>query len=85
MFPIVVICVGWILWPGLKVIRPQEALVLTLFGKYIGSLKGDGFYCVNPFCSMVNPAAETKLNQSGDVKPNAAKIISDRGGWKRKI
>jgi len=54
--------------PGLKVLKPQEALVLTLFGKYIGTLKGEGFYWVNPFCSAVNPAAGTVLNQSGDVK-----------------
>jgi len=56
-----------ILYPGLKVLRPQEALVLTLFGKYIGTLKGEGFYWVNPFCEAVNPAAKTNLNQSGDV------------------
>ena len=38
-----------------------------MFGKYIGTLKGEGFYFVNPFCTSVNPAAKTKLNQSGDV------------------
>lgn len=59
---------GWILWCGLKVLRPQEALVLTLFGKYIGTLKDEGFYFVNPFCSAVNPAAGTNLKQSGDVQ-----------------
>ena len=58
---------GWILWCGLRVLKPQEALVLTLFGKYVGTLKGEGFYFVNPFCSAVNPAAKTKLKQSGDV------------------
>ena len=58
---------GWILLLGLKVIRPQEALVLTLFGKYVGTLKGEGFYHVNPFCVSVNPAANTRLSQSGDV------------------
>ena len=47
--------------------KPQEALVLTLFGKYYGTLKNDGFYWVNPFCTSFNPAAKTKLNQSGDV------------------
>ena len=62
----------WLLWPGLKVLRPQEALVLTLFGKYIGTIKEPGFYFVNPFCSAVNPAAKTKLNQSGDVKNGSA-------------
>ena len=59
--------VGWIPFCGLKVLKPQEALVLTLFGKYVGTLKEDGFYFVNPFCTAVNPAAKTKLNQSGDV------------------
>ena len=63
----VVICLAWIPLAGLKVLRPQEALVLTLFGKYIGTLKGEGFYAVNPFCIAINPAAKTKLNQSGDV------------------
>ncbi len=59
--------VGWIPFLGLKVLKPQEALVLTLFGKYVGTLKGEGFYFVNPFCTAVNPAAKTRLSQSGDV------------------
>ena len=62
------LCVGWIPFLGLKVIRPNEALVLTLFGRYVGTLKHEGFFYVNPFCTAVNPAAGTKLNQSGDVK-----------------
>ena len=65
---LVVLCVGWIPLCGLRVLKPQEALVLTLFGKYIGTIKGDGFYAVNPFCVSVNPAARTRLSQSGDVK-----------------
>ncbi|MBR6351731.1 MAG: SPFH domain-containing protein, partial [Firmicutes bacterium] len=60
--------VGWIPFLGLKVIGPQEALVLTLFGNYYGSIKEQGFYWVNPFCVSVNPAAKTKLSQSGDVE-----------------
>ncbi len=64
---ILVLALGWIPLCGLKVLKPQEALVLTLFGKYIGTLKGEGFYFVNPFCTSVNPAAKTKLNQSADV------------------
>ena len=30
---VVYLSIGWIVWPGLKVLKPQEALVLTLFGK----------------------------------------------------
>ncbi len=67
---------GWLPALGLKVLRPQEALVLTLFGKYVGTLKEPGFYYVNPFCVAVNPAASTRLNQSGDVDGSAAKSLS---------
>lgn len=66
---------GWILLLGLKVLKPQEALVLTLFGKYVGTLKSEGFYFVNPFCVAVNPAAKTKLGQSGDVDGGAGKPL----------
>lgn len=76
---IIYAALGWIPFCGLKVLKPQEAAVLTLFGKYIGSLKGDGFYFVNPFCVMVNPAAETKLNQSGDVNPRGGKLFQISG------
>lgn len=71
----VVLCFGWLLLPGLKVLKPQEALVLTLFGKYTGTLKGEGFYWVNPFCTAVNPAAQTKLKQSGDVDNGAKPLV----------
>ena len=64
------LCIGWIPFLGLRVLKPHECLVLTLFGKYIGTLKGEGFYFVNPFVSAVNPAAKTTLRQSGDVANN---------------
>jgi regulator of protease activity HflC (stomatin/prohibitin superfamily) len=69
------LCVGWIPYLGLKILKPQEALVLTLFGKYVGTIKGSGFYFVNPFCSSVNPAAKTKLNQSGDVGSSVGSAV----------
>ena len=68
--------VGWVPFCGLKVLKPQEALVLTLFGRYIGTLKEDGFYFVNPFCVAVNPAARTRLNQSGDVDAGNSQLLS---------
>ena len=74
---IIVLSIGWIPLIGLKILKPQEALVLTLFGKYIGTIKGEGFYFVNPFCSAVNPAATTKLNQSGDVKTGKTTLSLD--------
>lgn len=69
------------LFGGLKVVKPQEAIVLTLFGEYTGSIKEPGFYFVNPFSVAVNPAAKTKLGQSGDVdRQNTPVTISTTGG-----
>ncbi|HCS73701.1 MAG TPA: hypothetical protein DIW17_07490 [Clostridiales bacterium] len=61
------VLIGFIPFLGLKIIKPQEALVLTLFGEYTGTLKKPGFYFVNPFSTAVNPASQTRLGQSGDV------------------
>ncbi len=86
LFPLMVVCIvylclGWLTLPGLKVLGPQEALVLTLFGNYVGTLKGEGFYFVNPFCVAVNPAAKTQLNQSGDVdNGKGSKVLAALGG-----
>ena len=82
--PLIVIAVlwmllGWIFCLGLKVLKPQEAFVLTLFGKYVGTLREPGFFFVNPFCTSVNPAAKTKLSQSGDVGTPAPSIINVSG------
>lgn len=35
--------------PGLVIVNPNESKVLTLFGKYTGTVKKDGFFWVNPF------------------------------------
>ena len=80
MMPLMIIGIlwmslGWLLFVGLRVLKPQEALVLTLFGKYIGTIREAGFYFVNPFCTSVNPAAKTKLSQSGDVNTAENKQI----------
>ena len=77
---IAVLTLGWIPLLGLKVLKPQEALVLTLFGKYIGTLKENGFYYVNPFCVGVNPAAKTKLSQSGDVSEPGSGLLAVASG-----
>lgn len=69
------LCFGWAMLLGFKVIGPHEALVLTLFGKYIGTLKKEGFYFVNPFCQTLNPAAQTRLGQSLDVDNSTSGLL----------
>ena len=63
----------WLLFAGIKVLRPNEALVLTLFGKYVGTLKGAGIFFVNPFCTAVNPAAESAIEKATEEANEALK------------
>lgn len=77
---VIILAIGWIPFLGLRVLKPQEAMVLTLFGKYVGTIKGDGFYFVNPFCMSFNPASKTKLNQSGDVNTVGTPVIAANNG-----
>ncbi|WP_220092579.1 SPFH domain-containing protein [Aerococcus mictus] len=80
LLAIAYLALAWLILFGLKVLSPQESLVLTLFGRYIGTLKGEGFYFVNPFCQAINPAAGTYLGQSGDVRKAEKKSAKDQNG-----
>jgi len=42
-----------ILWIGIKIIKPNEARVMTLFGRYVGTLRNDGIYYMNPLATAV--------------------------------
>lgn len=56
---------------GLKAVRPNEALVLTLFGNYYGTITHAGFFFVNPFCVCINPTYE-RARTTASEKVNAA-------------
>lgn len=78
-------CVGSpILFMGLKVIKPNEAVVLTLFGKYYGTLREAGFYFVNPFVTGVRPGESNQpsslasaLAASGRSAKDGAAVAND--------
>ena len=65
---IYLVIIGPIMFAGLKILKPNEARVLTLFGKYYGTLKGDGFFFVNPFAVSVNPAASTTTATTASIE-----------------
>jgi len=62
-----------ILFCGLKIVNPNEALVLTLFGKYHGTIKKSGFYFVNPFCTGFNPTAMSMMEELGEATDKSSK------------
>ena len=67
---IVYIIAGWIPLTGLKLLRPNEAYVLTLFGNYYGTLKGPGYFYVHPFASAINPVKEEQTGAVAEVSGN---------------
>lgn len=55
-----------LLSPGFIINNPNEAKVLTFFGKYIGTAKGNGFLWVNPF-SVKRSVTLRMRNLNGNV------------------
>lgn len=82
---IIWLIIGFIPFFGLKVLKPNEALVFTLFGEYTGTLRGPGFFYAHPFSVAVNPAAKTKLGQSGDVQINPQSVSISSDGTKVEV
>lgn len=67
----------WIVVPiamaGLKTVKPNEARVLTLFGKYYGTIKESGFFYVNPFCITFSPAYEAAKAEAAKNAESSSK------------
>lgn len=54
---IVLFLIFCILPAGFHIVNPNEALVMTLFGQYYGTIKKEGFYYTNPFAAGFNPTS----------------------------
>lgn len=78
------VCLGILLivaLPGFAIIRPNEAIVLTLFGKYVGTVKGEGFYWYNPFCVPVRHVGRRgKMSLKAMTLDNGQQKINDELG-----
>lgn len=81
---VALLIVSFIVLGGFRLLRPNEAYVLTLFGKYYGTIKRDGFFWVNPFCSAVNPArvvgVSKKLSLKAMTLNNEKQKVNDEEG-----
>ena len=69
----------FLLMAGFRVLNPKEALVLTLFGNYYGTIMEPGFYYVNPFCGAVNPAVKSPLQSQPAQNGNGGSITVNVG------
>jgi len=58
--------------PGLFVVNPNDARVLTLFGKYIGTVKEAGFWFANPFAVKKRISLRVRNFETAKLKVNDA-------------
>ena len=61
---------------GFRIVGPNQALVLTLFGRYFGTLKEPGFYHVNPFAIANAPAARRESAEPAPARTVSATAVS---------
>lgn len=57
---------------GIAIVAPNEALVLTFFGKYSGSVVQNGIWWINPFASRQKISLKIANFQSEQLKVNDA-------------
>ena len=58
--------------PGLHIINPNEALVMTFFGQYYGTIKNQGFYYTHPFASAFNPTHHAQATRVSTASANGS-------------
>lgn len=66
--------IAMFLWKGLMIIQPNHARVLNFFGKYVGSVKDNGMFFINPLYASV------RITQRGQNMATPTLKVNDRMG-----
>jgi regulator of protease activity HflC (stomatin/prohibitin superfamily) len=61
-----------IMWGGFMMVHPNEAKVLQLFGKYVGTVRDPGLRWANPFYAKVSVSTRIRNFESSTLKVNDA-------------
>jgi regulator of protease activity HflC (stomatin/prohibitin superfamily) len=67
---ILLLAIAGVCLRGFFVVNPNEAKVLTLFGKYSGSVKHDGFHWANPLLTRHKLSLRVHNFESSKIKVN---------------
>lgn len=67
-----VLCFGaaMFIWKGLLIIQPNHARVLNFFGKYVGSVKANGLFFVNPLFATIKVSQRASNMATPTLKVN---------------
>ena len=67
---LILTAVSLIMMVGFSIIKPNEALVITFFGKYQGTCTNNGFYWFNPFTVRARISVRARNENSDPIKVN---------------
>jgi regulator of protease activity HflC (stomatin/prohibitin superfamily) len=67
---VVIVVLAFFLMFGLYMVEPNQAAVLSLFGKYVGTVKEQGLRWNNPFYSARKLSLRVRNFESGKLKVN---------------
>jgi len=70
IFSIVILAVLLVLYFGFFIVNPNEAKVLQLFGKYVGTAREPGLRWANPFFTKVKVSMRVRNFETGKMKVN---------------
>lgn len=67
---VLLLVISLFLMKGLMIIQPNHSRVLNLFGKYVGTVKENGWFFVNPFYTAQNISLRSQNLESAKLKVN---------------
>ena len=67
---VVLVAIGIFVSTGLYMVQPNQAAVLSLFGKYVGTVKDNGLRWNNPFFTKRKVSQRVRNFESGKLKVN---------------
>ncbi|WP_410771078.1 SPFH domain-containing protein [Fontibacillus sp. BL9] len=67
---IIACCVAFVLLTGLTIVQPNQANVVTFFGRYIGVIRKSGFYLAIPFSTRRRVSLRVRNFNSAKLKVN---------------
>lgn len=70
LWSIPILVIGLFMMAGFLVVNPNESSVLVLFGKYVGTVKHNGFFYVNPFFNRKRISLRARNLDSAPIKVN---------------
>ncbi|WP_026686037.1 SPFH domain-containing protein [Azovibrio restrictus] len=67
---VLLVLLGIFLGAGLYKVEPNQSAVLSLFGRYVGTVREDGLRWSNPFCAKRKVSLRVRNFESGKLKVN---------------